>query len=56
MKKYIAPACEMMNLATEGHILNPSPTPSIVIDPDPEHGVDGQLSNRYDYDADWEDE
>lgn len=54
MKKYIAPACEMVNLATTSHLLLGSPeTGNIIVDPSEE--VD-QLSNRFEGLEDgWED-
>lgn len=48
MKKYIAPACEMMNLAIESNIL----LTSIQVD---STDTDTQLSGRMDdYDTDWD--
>lgn len=50
MKKYIAPACEMVNLATTSHLL----LGSLPVDPDKK--VVDPLSNRAeDFDGDWED-
>lgn len=49
MKKYIAPACEMVNLATTEVLALSFP-----VDPDTE--VTDQLSNRYDNDMDWDEE
>lgn len=55
MKKYIAPACEIVNLATTSCLLLGSPeTGAIVVDPSKE--VTEQLSNRYDNDMDWDEE
>ena len=47
MKKYIAPACEIVNLATTEVLALSFP-----VDPDTE--VDNMLSNRFN-DEDWED-
>ena len=50
MKKYIAPACETMRLATEETLL----VTSFKIDPNTE--VSTQLSNRIDdFDDEWDD-
>ena len=48
MKKYIAPACEMMNLATAEML-----AVSFVVDSS--KNTDTQLSNSFDNDVDWED-
>ena len=48
MKKYIAPACEMMNLATAEML-----AVSFVVDSDKTTST--QLSNSFDNDVDWED-
>ena len=50
MKKYIAPACEMMNLAAAEMLAL-----SFVVNPGKE--TDTQLSNRFeDFDNDWDEE
>ena len=48
MKKYIAPACEMMNLATSEML-------ALSFKVDPDTTTDTQLSNSFDNDTDWED-
>lgn len=49
MKKYIAPACEMMDLAAAEMLAT-----SFVVDPTKETNT--QLSNRFDNDTDWNEE
>lgn len=49
MKKYIAPTCEMMNLAAAEMLAL-----SFVVNPGKE--TDTQLSNSFDHDADWDEE
>ena len=49
MKKYIAPACEIVNLATTEML-------ALSFEVDPEKEVTDQLSNRYDNDVDWDEE
>lgn len=48
MKKYIAPACEMMNLATSEMLAT-----SFKVD---NTDTDTQLSNSFGNDADWDEE
>lgn len=49
MKKYIAPACEIVNLATVEMLAQSFPV-------DPDTNVDDMLSNRYENDMDWDEE
>lgn len=52
VKKYIAPSCEIMSLATEDNTLLVT---SFKVDPDTQ--VDTQLSNRFDeFDNEWDEE
>lgn len=49
MRKYIAPACEIMDLAAAEMLAT-----SFVVDPSKNTGT--QLSNNLDNDADWDEE
>lgn len=48
MKKYIAPTCEVMDLATSEML-------ALSFKVDPDTNTDTQLSNQFDCDTDWED-
>lgn len=49
MKKYIAPACEMMDLAANEML-------ALSFEVDPDTKVDDMASNRFqDFEGDWED-